>query len=150
MMVNGPRILLRPVQPCLYNLEHKDGVGVDESGVDDPAFEVGEALRNERRGNARGRNRRQAEGLELVDPIAVTVADSDDLLRKLNGGDCDDALLRRPQRLETEVSVAYDTRYPRWLELDTHVPGHGHHIGAALVRGREHHDGPGLEQLVNF
>jgi len=148
-MVDCLRAILGWVHPCLHYLEHEDRVGFYKSGVDDVALEVDETLRNERRNDMRGRNRRQAKRLEFVDQIAVAVANSDDLRRKLNGGYRNDALLGGAQRLEAIVTVADDARNSRRLKLDAHVPGHGHHIGAALVRRREHHDRAGLKHLVD-
>jgi hypothetical protein len=36
------------------------------------------------------------------------------------------------------------------LELDHHVPGHGHDVGVSAARRCEQHHGSRLEQLVDF
>jgi hypothetical protein len=47
-MVDRLRILLRRIAPSLENLQDEEIEFVDEMGIDDLAFEVGEALCNQR------------------------------------------------------------------------------------------------------
>jgi hypothetical protein len=70
MMMNGLRILLCRVCPSLENLQNEEVEFVDEMGIDYLAFEVGEALGNQRRRHTLGRCLRQAEALELIDIAA--------------------------------------------------------------------------------
>ena len=66
VMVNSLWVLLCRVRPSLEHLQNKKVEFVDEVGIDYLAFEVGEALGNQRRRHALGRRLRQAESLELV------------------------------------------------------------------------------------
>ena len=64
-MMNRPRLFLQRADPRLEHFEDKEVVAGDQLPVDDLAFEVGVALVDKRRLDARGGFLREAEGLEL-------------------------------------------------------------------------------------
>jgi len=66
MMVNGLRVLLRRIDPCLEHFKDEEIVLVDETGIGHLAFKIGETLGHERRRHALGWRWRQTESLELV------------------------------------------------------------------------------------
>ena len=86
VMVNGLRILLRRIAPSLEHFQNKEIEFVDEMGIDNLAFEVGEALGNQRRRHTLGWRLRQAESLELVDIAARAIADSHDFCASSSAG----------------------------------------------------------------
>jgi|RhiMethySRZTD1v2_1073278.scaffolds.fasta_scaffold836342_3 hypothetical protein len=66
-MVDGLGRFLFRIDPGLDPLEDEEVVAVDEPRVGHSAFDIGEALGNERRLDLLGRQLRQAEGGEFVD-----------------------------------------------------------------------------------
>lgn len=74
-MVYSLWIDLLRVDPCLDDLQHEEIVSVHHPGIDDPAFEIGEAFGDQRWRDLLGRKRRQSEGRELVGVAARAVAD---------------------------------------------------------------------------
>jgi hypothetical protein len=91
-VVDGLRVSLRQIWPSLEDFQDEEGVAVDETGVNDCTFQIGEALRHQWRGHLGGRHRGEMELLELFDVPAGAVADFDDLGRELQGGNGGDAL----------------------------------------------------------
>src|SRR3990170_110670 len=65
LMMYGLGPLLRRIDPCLEHLQDEKVIFGGEPRVIHPAFQVGEALGDERRGHTRGRHGSQAEGREL-------------------------------------------------------------------------------------
>ena len=63
----------------------------DEADVGDAAFEVGVAFADEGRFYLGGGLRGQMEAREFIDFIAGAIADADDLVDEVVGGDVDDA-----------------------------------------------------------
>src|ERR1039457_5770503 len=54
------------------------------------------------------------------------------------------------QRVEAVIGATGNAGHQLRLELDHHVPGHGHDIGAAFARGRQQDDRARLEQLIDL
>jgi len=89
-MMNCLRILLSLIDPGFDHFENEEVIFAHQPGIDDLAFEVGEAFGNEWRGNLLGGRGRQTELLELIHISAGTVTDADNLVRQLarwNGND---------------------------------------------------------------
>jgi hypothetical protein len=123
VMVNGLWILLRRIMPSFEDLENKEIEFVDEMGIDNLAFEVGETLGYERRRHTLGWRLRQTESLELVDIAARAITDSHDYLRQLQCRKGNYALLRLPQCSKAVIGVADDTGNQWRFKLDHHMPG---------------------------
>ena len=121
-MVDGLRILLRWIDPCLDHFKNKEAELVDQTSIGHLAFEIGETLGHERRCHELGWHRRQAEPLELGYIAPRAVAHLHNLGRKLQRRNGDHALLRCPQRCKRVIAVADDAGNQRWFELDHHVP----------------------------
>ena len=83
-MVDGLRILLRRINPCLEHFKQKEVVFVDETSIGHFAFEIGKTLDHQRRRHALGRRRRQTESLELLHVPSRAVANTHNLRRKVS------------------------------------------------------------------
>jgi len=79
--VDRLRVLLRWIDPGFDHFQNEEIVLIDKPRIDNLAFQIGETLGDERRGNALGWSYRQAEFFELVHILAGTVANSNDLAR---------------------------------------------------------------------
>ena len=117
----------------------KRSVFVDERRVLDLAFEIDEALGDERR-------RRPASALILVRPKAANLSMSRPELLPISttfsasstAGIAITHSSRRAQSGEAVIAFADDAGDERRLEVDHHVPRHGHDVGAAaLGRGKQ-------------
>jgi hypothetical protein len=91
-----------------------------------------------------------AEGRELVHAAPGAVAARHHLRRELRGRDVEHALARGLQRREAEVASADHAADQRRLEVHHRVPGHRHHVGAALVARGYKKDRAGFEQAVDL
>jgi len=108
-MVDCLRILLLRIVPASNNLQNKEIEFIDEMGIDDPAFEVGETLCNQRRSYIPCWHLRQAKFLELIDIATRAVANACDCFRQFQRRNGDHTLLRRPQRGKAVIGIANDT-----------------------------------------
>jgi len=149
-MVNGLLIHLCRTAPSLENLQDEEIESVDQVSIDYLAFEVGEALDNQRRRHEFGLPLGQAESLKLVDFAARAIADSYDRLRQFKCRNGDDALLGCAQCGKAVISVADNTGYERRFKVDHHMPRHCHDVGAALAGCREQNYRTWFKQLVNL
>ena len=96
VVVNCPPLLARRVGPDPDGFQDEEAVFVDERGIGYPAFDIGDALRDQRGLHVSGRKRRQLELGELVDGVARAIADVDHLACKIEGRDGDHALAGLP------------------------------------------------------
>jgi len=150
VMVNGLRILPCRVRPSLEHLQNEEIEFVDEMGIDYIAFEVGEALGNQRRRNTLGWCLRQAESLELVDIAARAITYSYDYLCQTQRRNSDYAFLRRSQCSKAVIGVTHDTSYHWRFKIYHHMPRHSHDIGLTFTGGRQQNHRAGFEQLVDL
>lgn len=93
-MVDRFRTSLRRIDPGLEHFQNKEIISADQTGVDDPALEIGEVLGDQWRRYSLGGQRRQPCCRELVGVPPRTVPDLDGPLRKFDGGDRDQARAR--------------------------------------------------------
>ena len=106
-MVQGTQRLRLWIQPGLHHLENEKVVAFHLGVIQEPAFEAGGTLTDERSTDPTGGTRGQAEGLEFVDRTAGTVAAIHHCLGELDGGNVDDALPAGTQQLEAVVSYNF-------------------------------------------
>jgi len=149
-MVHRPRVFLRGIDPRIEHLKDEDVVFGRHPHIDDPAFEIGIALVDERRLDAGAGHRCQAEFLELVGPAPRGVSAAHYLCRQFHRRDVDHAFLGRLHHTERVVPVADHATHERRLEFDHHVPRQGHDVGLPLAGGCNQHDRPRLDQAVDL
>jgi len=94
-MVNGLRIFLHRIDPGFENFQNEKIVLADQSGIDDLAFEIGEAFGDEWRDNLLGRNGCQTEFLELIHFSAGAIANANDFACQFARRNGNDAFLCR-------------------------------------------------------
>ena len=129
-------IALLRVGPGLHHFQNEKIVFPHHAGICYAAFQIGKTLANQWRCHVKGWNGREAKSLELVEAVAMTVADFHHRGREMRSRDGDDAFARRAQRGEAVIAFADNAGKPRWLEVQHHVPRHGHHVGTALLGRR--------------
>jgi len=149
LVMDRLRMGLLRVRPGFHHLHHEQIVFVDQPGIDDPAFQVGEALSHQWRCHKPGRHRRQPDGRELVHIAAGAIAHRHDFSREVHGRHGDHAFTGGPQRHETVIAVADHTGNQRRFEFHHHMPRQRHDIRSAFPPGRQQNDGSGFEQLID-
>lgn len=130
----------------LQHLENEEIVPVHETAIYHSALVIGEALTNQGRLHALGRQPGQAELLELRNVTASAIADIYDFLYKAHRRNCDDALFCRPQCRKALV----DAGNKRRLKFDHNMPGHRNDIGTAVAGGVQQNDRARFKQLIDF
>src|ERR1017187_1469592 len=73
MVMDGPGMFLRTVDPCFDPLKNEDAVFVHQRCIDHPAFKICVALIDKRGAHTGGIGRRKAELLKLIDILAGCV-----------------------------------------------------------------------------
>jgi len=150
IVVDRAALLSLRVDPDPDRLEDEEAVFLDQGRIRHAAFDIGEALGDQRRAHVLGRLGRQLEGVELVDVRARAVADVDHLGGEIDRGDGDHAFAALTQGFVAVIPRPDAAADERRRMLHHHVKAHRHDIGAAVVRGRHQDDRTGLEQPVGF
>jgi hypothetical protein len=114
--------------------------------IDELAFEIREALLDQRCFDLLTLTGRQVEARKFPDVAARAVADANDLGREIVGRDVDHAFAAFMDHLEAVVLIPDVAADEGGIEAHHHVPAHGHDVGLNAIGGAHENDRAGFKE----
>jgi len=135
---------------CSLDFQNKEIILLQHFPVGHTALEMRVAFFDGGGRHGGGFAGREVEFLEFVDAPARGIADADDGVQHIGGGDVDDAFPALADHLETVIGGGDHTADEGGREFHDAVPAHGHDVVLALPPGADEHDGPGFQESPDF
>jgi hypothetical protein len=138
------------VDPDPRRLKDEEVVRVRELGIDDPAFDVSQAVTEERSRHVLGRLRPEGVPLEFIHPIPRTVPDVDNGFGEIETGYSDDTFPGFPESPIAVIPGADDATDEWRVVLDHHMKAHRHHVGLVVIASGDHDDRAWLQYAISL